>query len=80
MRCPGTPACAEFLINGVPQSAGHAINVPSGDGGPDTLWAQLIRGNETAGGWQEFTVTDPASRTYPSDLAAPTIGALSGDL
>ncbi|WP_163163553.1 hypothetical protein, partial [Bradyrhizobium uaiense] len=54
----GTAAGGEVLINGVAQSAGQAINVPSGanvvfdagtSAGTDTLWARLIQ-NGTAGG------------------------------
>ncbi|MDA9430599.1 hypothetical protein XH88_02140, partial [Bradyrhizobium sp. CCBAU 51627] len=64
----GTPAGGEFLINGVAQTGGHTINVPSGanvvyaagtSAGTDTMWAQLIQDNGAASGWQPFTVTVP---------------------
>jgi hypothetical protein len=64
----GTPAGGEFLINGVAQTGGHVINVPSGatvvfqagtSAGTDTLYAQLIQDNGVASGWQQFTVTVP---------------------
>ncbi|WP_229188396.1 beta strand repeat-containing protein, partial [Bradyrhizobium oropedii] len=80
----GTAAGGEFLINGVAQTAGHAINVPSGanvvfdagtSAGTDTLWAQLIQGNGTASGWQQFTVSVPAPTLNVSSLPSVTAGA-----
>jgi hypothetical protein len=76
----GTVAGGEFLINGVVQTGGHAINVPAGANvvfdtgawaGTDTLWAQLIEINGTTSGWQEFTVTVPnPTVTVISDTSA----------
>src|SRR6185437_6896225 len=73
----GTAAGGEFLINGVAQSGGHAINVPSGanvvfdagiSAGTDTLWAQLVKSNGAASGWEQFAVTVPQpSLTVHSD-------------
>ena len=76
----GTVAGGEFKINGVAQSANHAINVASGanvvfdagtSAGTDTLWAQLVQDNGTLSGWQEFTVTVPQpTLTVTSDASA----------
>ena len=64
----GTVAGGEFVVNGVAQSANHAINVAPGanvvfdagtSAGTDALWAQLVQDNGTLSGWQEFTVTVP---------------------
>ena len=76
----GTVAGGEFKINGVAQSADHAINVASGanvvfdagtSAGTDTLWAQLVQDNGTLSGWQEFTVTVPQpALTVTSDASA----------
>jgi hypothetical protein len=82
----GTAASGEFLINGVAQSANHAIDVPAGadvvfesasTGESDTLWARLIQANGTSSTWQEFVVTDPVdvapNSTFEvaSDFVAP---------
>jgi hypothetical protein len=92
----GTTAGGEFLINGVAQTGNHAINVPSGanvvfqsgsSGDTDTLWAQLVKDNGTATGWQEFTVTDPvdvapgATVELPSAFVGPvTFAGSTGTL
>ncbi|MCC8968865.1 hypothetical protein H8A95_43060, partial [Bradyrhizobium sp. Pear76] len=79
----GTAAGGEFLINGVAQTAGHAINVPSGanvvfdagtSAGTDTLWARLIQNNGALGGWQQFAVTVPAPTLSVSSLPSATAG------
>ncbi|WP_163163431.1 hypothetical protein, partial [Bradyrhizobium uaiense] len=79
----GTVAGGEFLINGVAQPAGQAINVPSGanvvfdagtSAGTDTLWAQLIQ-NGTASGWKQFTVSVPSPTLNVSSLPSATAGA-----
>jgi probable HAF family extracellular repeat protein len=69
----GTVGAGQFVINGVPQSGGHEIDVAPTDvagtlfdvgtvGGTDTLWAQLLQNNGQVTGWQPFTVTAPAAR------------------
>ena len=79
----GTTAGGEFLVNGVAQTGGHAINVPSGAtvvfdagtrSGTDTLWAQLIQSNGSANGWQEFTVTVPTPTISVSSISNATGG------
>ncbi|NEV02921.1 hypothetical protein FNJ47_46555, partial [Bradyrhizobium sp. UFLA 03-164] len=80
----GTAAGGEFLINGVAQTAGHAINVPSGanvvfdagtSAGTDTMWAQLVQNNGTLGSWQQFTVSVPAPTLSVSGVPSTTAGA-----
>ncbi|MDH2381897.1 hypothetical protein [Bradyrhizobium sp. CER78] len=80
----GSAAGGEFLINGTPQTGGHAITVPSGatvafdagtGPGTDTLWAQLIQSNGTPSGWQAFTVTVPAPTLSTASVSNATAGA-----
>ena len=79
----GTAAGGEFFINGAVQTAGHAINVPTGasvifdagtSAGTDTIWAQLIQSNGTASGWQQFAVSVP----QPSISVASNLSAAAG--
>ncbi|WP_206685424.1 hypothetical protein, partial [Bradyrhizobium uaiense] len=67
----------------VAQSAGQAINVPSGanvvfdagtSAGTDTLWARLIQ-NGTAGGWQQFSVSVATPTLNVSSVPNATAGA-----
>ncbi|WP_229188474.1 hypothetical protein, partial [Bradyrhizobium oropedii] len=80
----GTVAGGEFLINGVAQTAGHAINVPSGanvvfdagtSAGSDTLWARLIQNNGALGSWQQFAVSVAAPTLSVSSLPSAAAGA-----
>jgi hypothetical protein len=67
----GTVAGGQFVINGVPQSGGHEIDVAPANlantvfdigtaGGSDVLWARLLQNNGQLTTWQSFTVTAPA--------------------
>jgi len=66
----GTLAGGQFVVNGVPQTGGHEIDVAPANvantvfdvgtaGGSDTLWARLLQNDGTLTPWQQFTVTDP---------------------
>jgi hypothetical protein len=68
----GTVAGGQFVVNGVPQTGGHQINVSPANvantvfdagtaGGSDTLWARLLQNDGTITPWQQFTVTDPVT-------------------
>ena len=79
----GTVAGGEFVVNGVAQSANHAINVAPGanvvfdagtSAGTDALWAQLVQDNGTLSGWQEFTVTVPQPTLTVHNDASATRG------
>src|ERR1700743_478365 len=79
----GTAAGGEFLINGTAQTAGHAINVPTGanvvfdagtGAGADTLWAQLVQLNGTSTGWEKFTVTVPAPTVAVTSISNAMAG------
>ena len=69
----GTVGGGQFVVNGTPQTGGHEIDVAPANvgstmfdvgtlGGTDTLWAQLLQNNGQVTGWQQFTVTAPATR------------------
>src|SRR6202012_2469363 len=82
----GTVIGGEFLINGVAQTGGHAINVPAGAnvvfdagtlGGTDTLWAQLVQDDGSLTGWKELPVTAPAAR-LPTPNVSSVSNAVSG--
>ena len=62
----------DFVVNGVAQTGGHEIDVTPANvantvfdagtaGGSDQLWAQLMLTDGTLSGWQQFSVTVPAS-------------------
>jgi len=66
----GTAATGQFVVNGVPQTGGHEIDVSPADvantvfdegttGNTDTLWARLQQNDGTLTSWQRFTVVDP---------------------
>ena len=68
----GTLAGGQFVVNGVPQTGGHEIDVSPANvantvfdvgtaGGTDTLWARLLQNDGTLTPWQQFTVTDPVT-------------------
>jgi hypothetical protein len=65
----GTAAGGQFVVNGIPQTGGHEIDVSPANvagavfdagtsGVTDTLWARLLQNNGTLTPWQQFTVTD----------------------
>jgi hypothetical protein len=81
----GTITGGQFVVNGVPQTGGHEVDVSPTDvantvfdvgalGGTDTLWAQLLQSNGQPTGWQQFTVTAPID-TGPA--VVPTITNIS---
>jgi hypothetical protein len=66
----GTASGGRFVVNGVPQTGGHEIDVSPANvagtvfdvgaaGGTDTLWARLLQSDGQLTSWQEFTVTAP---------------------
>ena len=66
----GTVAGGQFVVNSVPQTGGHEIDVAPANfantvfdagtaAGTDTLWAQLLQSNGQLTGWQPFSVTVP---------------------
>jgi hypothetical protein len=68
----GSVAAGQFVVNAVPQTGGHEIDLLPGDlanstfnvgtlGGTDQLWAQLLQANGQLSGWQPFTVSAPAA-------------------
>ena len=68
----GTLAGGQFVVNGVPQTGGHEIDVSPANvantvfdagtaGGTDTLWARLLQNNGNLTAWQQFTVTVPSA-------------------
>jgi hypothetical protein len=67
----GTAASGQFIVNGAPQTGGHAIDVLPADltktifqagtsAGTDTVWADLLQKDGTSSGWELFTITIPA--------------------
>jgi hypothetical protein len=77
----GTVTGGQFVVNGVPQTGGHEIDVTPANvantvfdagtaGGTDTLWAQLLQDDGSPTGWQKFTVTVPK----------PTLGVSSDNV
>jgi autotransporter passenger strand-loop-strand repeat protein len=79
----GTAAGGQFVVNSVPQTGGHEIDVAPANvantvfdagtaAGTDTLWAQLLQSNGQLTGWQPFSVTVPfPSLNVTSDPNAP---------
>ena len=74
MDTNGTAAGGQFVVNGVPQTGGHEIDVAPANvantvydvgtlGGTDTLSARLLENNGQATAWQTFTVTAPVVPT-----------------
>ena len=66
----GTLAGGQFVVNGVPQTGGHEIDVAPAKvastvfdagtaGGTDTLWARLLQNDGSLTQWQPFSVTVP---------------------
>ena len=66
----GTTAGGQFVVNGVPQTGGHEIDVSPANvantvfdagtaGGTDTLWARLLQNDGSLTRWQQFSVTVP---------------------
>ena len=66
----GTLAGGQFVVNGVPQTGGHEIDVSSANvattvfdvgtaGGTDTLWARVLQSDGSLTSWQQFSVTVP---------------------
>jgi hypothetical protein len=83
-----TIAGGQFVVNGVPQTSGHEIDVSPANfantvfdvgtlGGTDTLWAQLLQNNGQATGWQQFIVTAPPAR-LPTLAVQDFSGATAG--
>ena len=83
----GTLAGGQFVVNGVPQTGGHEIDVSPANvantvfdagtaGGTDTLWARLLQTNGTLDGWQKFTVTVPSPTLSVTSVA----GAIKGQV
>jgi hypothetical protein len=69
----GTAATGQFVVNGVPQSGGHEIDVSPANvantvydvgilGGTDTVSARLKQNGGTLTPWEKFTVTAPAAQ------------------
>jgi hypothetical protein len=69
----GTAATGQFVVNGVPQSGGHEIDVSPANvantvfdvgalGGTDTLRARLKQNGGTLTPWEKFTVTAPVAQ------------------
>ena len=63
-------AGGQFVVNGVPQTGGHEIDVSPAKvantvfdagtaGGTDTLWARLLQNDGSLTQWQQFSVTVP---------------------
>ena len=86
----GTVAGGQFVVNGVPQTGGHEIDVSPANvantvfeagtaGGSDTLWARLLQNNGTITPWQEFTVTDPVTVAAGAtvELSSAFVGPVS---
>jgi hypothetical protein len=68
-------------------TAPNVVFQSGSSGDTDTLWAQLVKDNGTATGWQEFTVTDPvdvapgATVELPSAFVGPvTFAGSTGTL
>ena len=66
----GTAAGGQFVVNGVPQTGGHEIDVSPANvantvfdvgksAGTDTLWARLLQNDGSLTPWQQFSVTVP---------------------
>jgi hypothetical protein len=69
----GSAAAGQFVVNDMPQTGGHEIDVAPGDvadttfnvgtlGGTDTLYAQLLQANGQLSGWKSFTVSAPPAQ------------------
>ena len=63
----------QFIVNGVPQTGGHEIDIAPAElpntvfnvgtlGGSDTLYAQLLQWNGQLTAWKSFTVSAPVAR------------------
>ena len=83
----GTLAGGQFVVNGVPQTGGHEIDVSPANvantvfdagtaGGTDTLLARLLQNNGTLTAWQQFTVTVPSPTLSVTSVA----GAIKGQV
>jgi hypothetical protein len=85
----GTVGGGQFVVNGVPQTGGHEIDVSPANvantvfnvgtlGGTDTLWARLLEANGTLTAWQPFTVTAPAATVLPTVAVTSNPNAMLG--
>jgi hypothetical protein len=88
----GTLSGGQFVVNGVAQTGGHAIDIAPADmtktvfdvgtaGGTDTLWARLLgnNGQPISGwptGWKIFTVT--ATPETPPTVSVANVTATHG--
>ena len=86
----GTLAGGQFVVNGVPQTGGHEIDVAPANvantvfdagtaGGTDTLWARLLQNDGTLTPWQQFNVTDAVTVATGAsvELHAAFVGPVS---
>jgi hypothetical protein len=85
----GTVTGSQFVINGVPQTGGHEIDLAPADiantyydvgtlGGTDTMWAQLMQYNGQLTGWQQFWVSSPVDT--PPTVSVANLTATPGKI
>jgi hypothetical protein len=85
----GTVGGGRFVVNGMPQTGGHVIDVSPSDfastvfkvgtlGGTDQLWVQLLQVNGELSSWTPFTVTAPAAQ-LPSVAVQDDRSATAGE-
>jgi hypothetical protein len=85
----GTVGGGRFVLNGMPQTGGHVIDVSPSDfastvfkvgtlGGTDQLWVQLLQVNGELSSWTPFTVTAPAAQ-LPSVAVQDDRSATAGE-
>ena len=85
----GTVGGGRFVVNGMPQTGGHLIDVSPSDfastafkvgtlGGTDQLWVQLLQVNGELSSWTPFTVTAPAAQ-LPSVAVQDDRSATAGE-
>jgi hypothetical protein len=85
----GNPGTGQLLVNGMPQTGGHEIDVAPADvagtvfnvgtlGGTDTLWARLLQSDGQLTPWQSFIIAAPPAG-LPSLTVNAEVAAARGD-
>jgi hypothetical protein len=85
----GTVTGGQFVVNGVPQTGGHEIDIAPADmantyydvgtlGGTDMMWAQLMQYNGQLTGWQQFWVSSPVDT--PPTVSVANLTATPGKI